>query len=63
MASLLGHPGEEPHCKVFTEDMSVHWFPRGATPGDACLCGQRTMSDEAEADQEVEIPPARPSEI
>lgn len=38
LGSMLG-TGSEVQCKVIAADISVHWFPRGAVPGDRCICG------------------------
>jgi hypothetical protein len=41
LSSLLGTG--EPQCKVVAPDVSVHWYPTGARPGDRCLCGLTQM--------------------
>jgi hypothetical protein len=46
---LLGATGESPQCRVFSEDVAVHWFPRGAHSGDACLCGETTMREDEDS--------------
>lgn len=45
--AMLGIPGEPPACKVFSSEVSVHWYPTGARPGDKCLCGMSTMTEDA----------------
>lgn len=37
--AMLGDPTQ---CRKFTEDVAVHWFPKGAQRGDRCLCGETT---------------------
>lgn len=38
--SLLGAPGQPVMCKVFTDDISMHWFESDAKKGAKCLCGK-----------------------
>lgn len=47
--AILGAPGEPPECKVISDDVAMHWYPQGATPGDACLCGARTKTGDHDA--------------
>lgn len=46
ITSMLGAPGEPPACKVFSKDISVHWFPSGSEVGDKCLCGKTVKKEE-----------------
>ena len=57
MDSLLGRAGEPPKCRVVSDKIAVHWFPVGAVPGDACLCG--ATARDADEDVAIEAPDAR----
>ena len=38
--SMLGKKGEPVKCKVFSDEIAMHWFISGAKIGDKCLCGK-----------------------
>ncbi len=46
LGRALGDSTQPPACKVLADDISVHWYPQGATPGDACLCGKTVMKED-----------------
>jgi hypothetical protein len=48
MDMLVGAAGEAPKC-IEHGEVSVHWYPTGAKPGDLCLCGKR-RKDRSEVD-------------
>lgn len=57
MDLILGRPGDPPQCKVFTKDVSVHWYPPKSKPGSRCFCGATTMREFVDDDPEpVEQP-------
>lgn len=43
---VLGKPGDPLQCRTIAEDISIHWWPRDAKPGDRCLCGERIKNEE-----------------
>lgn len=45
LESLMGHKGDPPTCRVFSEDVSVHWWPDSSAVGDRCLCGARIRTE------------------
>jgi hypothetical protein len=47
--ALLGSGDAPPRCRVFAEDISVHWFHPGAR---MCLCGETESRADAWADDE-----------
>lgn len=40
-------------CHRLANDIAMHWYPRGAKPGDRCHCGEKVMSDWAEEGDEA----------
>lgn len=51
LGRLLGS-GPDVECRTLGTDMFVHWYPRGAIPGDSCLCGATAMRDRHAAEHE-----------
>lgn len=37
-------------CRHFTDDISVHWYPQDAVPGDACHRGEKVMRNYLDED-------------
>lgn len=44
--ALLGVEGEPVQCKVFSPTVAMHWFATDARPGDTCICGERTKTED-----------------
>ena len=44
---LVGKTGEFPECKVFDQNVAMHWYLPYAKAGDRCLCGATVMQPEA----------------
>jgi hypothetical protein len=42
---ILGRAGDPVECREITDDVSMHWYPPDAKPGDPCLCGKLRMKD------------------
>ena len=37
--------GDGTSCRRIAKDVSVHWYPSTAEPGDMCWCGEAVMRD------------------